>query len=592
MQLNNEQTMAVEHDGHCLVVACPGSGKTRVIVKKIERLLSNSANRVVAVTFTREGADELRSRVIESIGEEFTRRSCQIGTFHSLAIRLLRRDGLIGNILGPAEQSAFLARARAAAAPDMSYEDAVQVLERAKCSLVPCAEHETALYAAYNELLARNKVEDLYDVLRRSVELMRDGTLKPFGATHMLVDEFQDTDSIQFAWVMEHAKRGIQITAVGDDDQTIFSWRRALGYPGMEDFKNRLDAKLIPLNTNYRCRSEILGSAGKLIESNLARIPKSLLAARGKGGKLASIRAANRFVEADNVAEWALRYAKPVQDEYYQWTLEPGACAVLCRNRKRLDLIENELRDSRIMFNRPPKDSVWSRTPYIYLLGLLQSIQNGDSDGIDHALHWIGLEHNDIDLVHRDTKGEIWRLMHGHEINKNSFEPDVAKQIIDFSKLAMGWRKMAKAGHYNMVLRAVTEWFVTHSDRDDEKELLPVLCESICKLSGTLVQRCKFLSGSDTSKPGAADGKHKKKAGVALMTMHSSKGLEFDHVWIIGTEATTIPSVKSMDYEEELRLMYVAMTRAKDTLSLSSVITEDISPFVLLSGLDPREIRN
>lgn len=583
--------MAVEHDGHSLVVACPGSGKTRVIVSKIERLLSDPANRVVAVTFTREGADELRSRVVESIGDEFTRRSCQIGTFHSLAIRLLRRDGLIGNILGPAEQSAFLARARASAAPDMSYEDAQQMLEKGKCSLIACAEQESPLYRAYSELLARNKVEDLYDVLRRSVELMRDGTLKPFGATHMLVDEFQDTDRIQFAWVMEHAKRDIKITAVGDDDQTIFSWRRALGYPGMEEFRNTLDASLIPLNTNYRCRSEILASAGQLIGSNEARISKSLHAARGKGGALHSIRAASKNVEADNVVAWAMQYAEPVQDEYYHWKVEAGACAVLCRNKKRLDLIENALRDSKIMFNRPPKDSVWSRTPYIYLLGLLQSIQNGESDGIDHALNWIGLGHNDIERVHQDTKGQIWRLMHGHEINKNSFAPEVAKQIIEFSKLAMGWRKMAKAGHYNMVLRAVTEWFVSHSDRDDEKELLPILCESVCRLSGSLVQRCRFLTGADTNKPSAKGAEApKKKAGVSLMTMHSSKGLEFDHVWIIGTEATTIPSAKSLDYEEELRLMYVAMTRAKDTLSLSSVVTEAISPFVLLSGLDPREM--
>jgi superfamily I DNA/RNA helicase len=587
MQLNKEQAMAVNHDGHCLVVACPGSGKTRVIVRKIERLLSNPDNRVVAVTFTREGADELRSRVVESIGAEFTRRSCQIGTFHSLSIRLLRRDNLIGNILGPAEQYAFLARARAAAAPEMSFEDAVQVLERAKCSLSSCVEQESQLYLAYNELLARNKVEDLYDVLRRSVELMRDGTMKPFGATHLLVDEFQDTDLIQYAWVMEHAKRGIQVTAVGDDDQTIFSWRRALGYPGMESFRDELGAKLILLNTNYRCRSEILSSAGQLISNSAARIPKNLEAARGKGGTLHSIRAATKDLEAANVAEWAMRHATPIQDEYYQWTLEAGKCAVLSRNRKRLDIIETELRDSKIMFNRPPKDSVWSRTPYIYLLGLLQSIQNGDSDGIDHALHWGGISHQDIESVHRDTKGEIWRLMHGHEINKNSFEPEVAKQIIEFSKLAMGWRKMAKAGHYNMVLRAVTEWFVAHSDRDDEKELLPILCESVCRLSGSLVQRCRFLSGANANKPGAET--QKKKAGVSLMTMHSSKGLEFEHVWIIATEATTIPSSKSLDYEEELRLMYVAMTRAKDSLSLSSVVTEAISPFVLLSGLDPRE---
>ena len=166
MQLNPSQQRVVDTDGHCRVVACPGSGKTRVITTKIGALLKRHPNtRICAVTFTRDAAAELQHRIIKEIGEANFKRSCRIGTFHSLAIRQLRLHNRLGKVAKPSEQVAYLKRAIALVDPSMSYEDATRIIETAKTSLVECPEWNSDLYRAYAEMLSRNKVEDLYDVI-------------------------------------------------------------------------------------------------------------------------------------------------------------------------------------------------------------------------------------------------------------------------------------------------------------------------------------------------------------------------------------------------------------------------------------------
>ena len=291
IQLNPEQQEVVDHDGHSLVVACPGSGKTRVIVVKIGHILSRSPkSRVCAVTFTRDAANELKKRLIDDIGSEVVNKRTRVGTFHSLAIRQLRACGQIGKVASPAEQQIFVQRALASCEADITYEEAVQTIETVKSSRGPVPEEDSPLYQAYAALLKRAQVEDLYDVLKKSLTLMQQGVVPPYPVEYMLVDEFQDTDEIQLAWVLEHVKAGTRVTVVGDDDQSVYSFRRALGYQGMDRFRTATGATLIALGTNYRCRSEILSAAETLICHNQERIAKTLRAARGEGGKVSSQR--------------------------------------------------------------------------------------------------------------------------------------------------------------------------------------------------------------------------------------------------------------------------------------------------------------
>lgn len=594
MQLNPEQRQVVDTDGHCRVVACPGSGKTRVITTKIGALLSRHPGcRICAVTFTRDAANELQKRIVKEVGEAAFKKSCRIGTFHSLTIRQLRGAGKLGKVAKPSEQVVYLKRAIALADPTMSYEDATRLIEMVKTSLKDVPEMHAPVYVAYAELLKRNQVEDLYDVVRKAVQLMQSGELAPYPDQYMLVDEFQDTDHIQMLWVLLHAAKGTNVTVVGDDDQSIYGWRGALGYPGMQEFVAKTAAAEITLGVNYRCREEILTAADRLISRNDARVQKRLFASRGKGGKISSQRFSTRDDESEQIASTIRQVSIPIEDNksfLFDRTVKPGSWAVLSRNKRLLDRVETALQVAGVRYRRSAGESLWSRPPFVHMLGLLASIQTGSRDGIDHSLNYalarrlgVRAAHLVMEKIHAQYPDKMHRLLDGGHIDESDLMPEEATIVRGFGQRAAGWRKMAREGRFSIAIRGVADWFASYEDGEDDKRFVLSMGETICKLKGTLAQRANALSMA--SKEDEND-----EGGVCLYTMHSSKGLEFDNVWIIGTEVTTIPSPKTLDFEEERRLMYVAMTRAKDNLFLSSILPDEPSPFVIDAGLDPRQI--
>ena len=594
MQLNSDQKLVVDTDGHCRVVACPGSGKTRVITTKIGALIKRHPGcKICAVTFTRDAAEEIKHRTIAEVGEEVFRKSCRMGTFHSLAIRQLRDAGRQGKIAKPSEQYAYLRRAIALAEPSLSVEEATRIIETAKTSLSSCPEMETPFFIAYSELLKRNQVDDLYDVIRNSYTLMKSGEIKPYPVNFMLVDEFQDTDNIQMLWVLEHAKHGTSVTVVGDDDQSIYGWRGALGYPGMQDFVAKTKAVEVTLGVNYRCRAEILGAAEKLINCNSERVEKKLYALRGKGGRLSSLRYENRIDEARNLAEEILKTSVPIENAsaLFTHTVPSGSWAVLARNKKLLEEIEQALCVAKLRFRRAPGESIWNRQPFVFILSLLQSIQTGHRDGIDQAINHaltrtVGIQsaHNVLQKIHEQFPDKMHRILDGGFVDTKDFVAEEVTVIRDFCQLAPAWRSGARNGDFARTIRGVFYWFAKFEPGPSEESFVKTVGETLVNLRGSLSQRVNAITMELNQNSGAQAG------GVCLYTIHGSKGLEFDNVWIVGTETTTIPSPKNANYEEERRLMYVAMTRAKDNLIVSSVVTEAPSPFVTEAGMDPRTL--
>lgn len=585
MQLNADQQAAVDCDGHCLVVACPGSGKTRVIVIKIAALLrKHEKSRVCAVTFTRDAAQELKHRLLQDIDSETVNRRTRVGTFHSLAIRQLRHHNAVGKVATPAEQLLFVQRAMAATAWEGSFEEAAQLIELVKASTSTVIEQDSDLYQAYARMLQRSSVADLYDVLQQSVRLMQSGEVSPYPVEYMLVDEFQDTDEVQLAWVMEHVKAGTRVTVVGDDDQSVYSFRRALGYDGMERFRASTDATRITLATNYRSRSEILDAASVLISHNTERIDKALNAARGTGGSVSSLQQPTRDHEAEAIVKHVWSDVEPLRgDQWFQYTVPAGRWAVIARNRRTLDCIQEALHTRRIRYLRPPSESIWTRTPYVQFVGLMQSVQTGDSAGVEQALSFAGIEHDQIEVITESTGGKLFRLLDGEIPSCQELPADATKKMKDFCSQAKGWRTQVTRGNYDLAITGIACWIGERISSPDDRELFERLSSNVKKLSGSLAQRANALS---TPRPsGDSD---EEKNGVALMTMHGSKGLEFDNVWIIAAEDGVIPSPKNTVYDEERRLMYVGMTRAKDQLYLSSRVTALPSPFVIEAGLDPR----
>lgn len=587
MRLNHEQAQCVDEDGHCLVVACPGSGKTRVITRKIAALLKRHPDsRICAVTFTRDAAGELSERVTQEIGKARFNQACRIGTFHSLAIRQLRNARLLGALASPAQQYALISRAMQLSRFEGAMDEAVQTVEAAKTALTEHPAQENPLYLAYAELLSRQKLVDLFDVLRNAVQFMRDGTIQPYAVDFMLVDEFQDTDNVQMAWILEHAKAGAKITCVGDDDQSIYSWRGALGNAGMLDFKQKCGATLITLGENYRSHQEILSLADQIIRADTLRIPKELRAASGPGGAIERHRVGSVFHEAEVACNTISNdtIPLPASSSVFERTVPEGSWAVLSRNRRYLDTIEAELQLRKIRFRRSSSESIWNRAPFLQMVALLRSLQLGSPDGLDSALHHaiskkLGVQSANLvmDKLHQIYGDAFPHLLDG-SVNpelKTSLVADEFDAVSRFATLSAGWRTGLAKGKFRRVITGVAEWLATLESDPVKGDLVIRMGDFLSGLDGSMLTRVNAVAQLN-SKEGEGD-----RDGVVLTTMHAAKGLEFDKVWVIGCNEGIVPSAKSGNLPEERRLLYVAVTRAKKTLHLSA--TTEAKPSSLLT---------
>lgn len=593
MELNDAQQRVVAEDGHCLVVACPGSGKTRVLTEKMSSLIERHGNRtrIIAVTFTRESARELEERAINTLTQPVYDRLCRIGTFHSLAIRLLRQQVRIGKIASPAQSYSYLRRAIQIVDPNIQYEDATSILEKAKTCLTSCEQQKHPLYLQYEEVLRNADLIDLYDILRDSVRYMRTGAIKPFGTNYLLVDEFQDTDEIQLEFIREHAKAGTKVTTVGDDDQSIYSFRGSMGYKGMQVFADFANATQITLPTNYRCRSEILTCADNLIRNNNERIAKELVAGRGPGGTVSSLRYGSPAAEAEGIIQAINKTAIRLEgNPAFNYTVPKDTWAVLSRGRWHLDEVELALQAASIQYYRPGGDSLWSKAPFAQLLALLRTIQTASPDGLDEALfHALSASmppsdaQQTVNRIHKDLGDHFTEILDVPCLDRSRYSTLEMSNLSSLLDSLPNWRKQVAAGRLNLVISNVAAWFASFEKEDNKKSLVIRMGEIICKLRGTLFSRTEALLS--TTKDSNKDKNETR--GVILLTMHGSKGLEFNNVWIIRTEGTSIPSPKSTNLEEERRLMYVAITRAKNNLTVSSVMPDEPSIFIEEAGLMP-----
>jgi superfamily I DNA/RNA helicase len=231
---------------------------------------------VGAVTFSKDAAVELRDRIVALAGAD-ARRRLVAGTFHSLAFKQLRDPrGGRRDIASDGDRLGILGRVLAELGLEWKVDEAVPVIEKIKTEFgkTEPGSVEAQLYDAYQDALQRNGKIDFQDMLRLAVQGMESGDIEPYAFTDLLVDEFQDTDPLQYRWVELHARAGARVTVVGDDDQSIYGFRAALGFRGMQEFASTFDAQRVVLGSNYRCRSEILSAADCVIRNNVDRIAK------------------------------------------------------------------------------------------------------------------------------------------------------------------------------------------------------------------------------------------------------------------------------------------------------------------------------
>ncbi len=288
--LNPAQREVVNLRQHCVAVAVPGGGKTATIAAKAAVLLADPNVIVGAVTFSKDAAVELRDRIL-ALARADAKKRLLAGTFHSLAYKQLgRRDGGAPDIATDGDRTGLLIQVLSDIGLDWKVEDAIAAIEAIKTNFgqVQSGSAEEMLYRGYQDSLDRNGKIDFQDMLRLAVEGMQNGTIEPYPFTYLLVDEFQDTDPLQYQWIALHAQAGSIVTVVGDDDQSIYGFRSALGFRGMESFIRQFDAQPVVLGNNYRCHAEILGAADRIIRNNRDRIPKELVAHKARAGRFSS----------------------------------------------------------------------------------------------------------------------------------------------------------------------------------------------------------------------------------------------------------------------------------------------------------------
>ena len=402
---------------------------------------------------------------------------------------------------------------------------------------------------------------DFSDMLLKAVEGMESGQIKPYPLRYLLVDEFQDTDPIQTRWVMCHHRAGAVLTVVGDDDQSIYAFRSAMGYEGMRSFVLKTNARQIVLGKNYRCRSEILGVADILIRNNKSRIPKQLVAAKGPGGSVKTKVLLGPVEEAEFVSE-------SIGD--------PTKCsnAVLARNNKDLDIIESILSADGKPYYRPSDTSLFDYAEVAMYFGLIEMIAGLKKDvGLDSIFRFIEMSPNDREIIHGMNIQGLKKISKA-DLMSNGVSDEGAVIYRNLASYFTEWKLLYERGSFSLVINGVAEWLIEKIPMKNEttRRVVHSASVSLDRLQGDIASRIRYLKESNNNKP--------SDNAIILSTLHGSKGLEWDRVWIVRAEATICPSDKS-PLEEERRLFYVGATRAREALTISMTTKNPSSPFVM-----------
>jgi len=634
-KLNPAQMSAVDSGGHTLVVACPGSGKTRTLVAKAAAaLVADDTSRVVLLTFTREAAQEMRSRIVPLLSDgmdagvdagaaQSMLARLTVGTFHSVCARTLSDGGLRegAHLISPGEEWMYYQRTADACGVDP--EIVARTVERMKTDprlldmdapgLDPAASDTTRemIFRVYSNFLAKNALWDYADLIRETVKGMRAGTLKRWPATAVLVDEYQDTDALQYELLALHRDHA-SVTVVGDDDQGIYSFRHAMGTDGMVRFETEFRARRITLATNYRSRPEVIRMAARLIENNHERMPKAMQA----GQRVAAVEP-DRFC-TDRAYATMLDEARHALSTLSGFLLEhpDKTAAILARTNPALNTIEAEhiLRSERGERLAPIVRLGGGGITKDYLGGLLRSLWHAAARpttrrGIETIFsHLLDYKYEQIQPAVRGGFAAVLRHLDNLKARESGSGNHQALHELAVSFKA--WRVMLKGrgaadpGTVEQVSAGAVLWLLTavaaqrKMERLGERDrrVIEAIHRRFCAMRGTIPQRLAALANASRQAPKKAEGEGEgdgseegqpardhqavPPGSLALLTLHGAKGMEFDRVWILQANEGSIPHKKNPVTAEERRLFYVGVTRAKGWLDVSYDMKNAASGFI------------
>ncbi|HLK71573.1 MAG TPA: DNA helicase II [Steroidobacteraceae bacterium] len=599
--LNDAQRAAVTAPvGPVLVLAGAGSGKTRVLIHRIAWLIQTegvSPHGILAVTFTNKAAAEMRSRVEQLLG--MPGGALWLGTFHGIAHRLLRvhwrEAGLPQGfqILDSEDQQRLIKKLLKAAnldesgwAPkDVQYFINKHKEEGRRARQVKAGPDQTAqqmqrLYEQYEEACARTGVIDFAELLLRAFELWRDSPtlLQHYRARfrHVLVDEFQDTNSIQYAWIRLLVGSSGAPFVVGDDDQSIYRWRGAR-IEHLHQFRSDFpQAQLIRLEQNYRSTGAILAAANALIANNSGRLGKTLWTRGSQGEPVKLYAAYNERDEADFVVTRIL-----------EWTQRGGLrreCAILYRSNAQSRSFEEALIQSRVPYRVYGGLRFFERAEIKDALAYLRLLLNRDDDASFERVINLpprGIGARTVDGLREAARASGSSLWAAAQASVASETGRAAGAIAAFMQLIERLAtECAPLALHETVDRVISgSGLVEHYQRD-KADRGEARVENLNELvsaargfepEGDLAPLQSFLAHA-VLESGETQGGEFEDC-VQMMTLHSAKGLEFPLVFLCGMEDGLFPHQRSqMDLEgleEERRLCYVGMTRAMRQLYFS-----------------------
>jgi len=612
-ELSPIQRKTAEWDeGPLLVLAGPGSGKTRVLTSRIARILDSTQDknfRILGLTFTNKAADEMRSRVTNFIPGQEGR--IFLGTFHSFCADVLRQHGTHLNInpnfqiysqdidlqavLNDAVEEA---KKMSDVVSDLD-KKTLTVIQRLKSLLVlpeDCrevfrdtefGERMAAVYPAYETELAKRNALDFNSLIFKSYQLFtefpafakRYQTVYPY----ICIDEFQDTNHAQYSFI--RALTGNQhknLFIVADDDQIIYQWNGA-SHKRIAEFMKDYSSRVIQLPMNYRCPPEIVELANNLIRHNFLRTTdkKPLEAFRTSPGK-DPIRLLPKFPDFDAEAAEIAKDIKRLHSGHL------GSVVILGRSRKLLEGAKLALRNGGLSAVISQRKDEFESTPFVWLHSILRLAN--DRQNRSHLEAVCGtfaqlakVEVDFEDVVEQAQGSNLGYLQHWVKIVRQKSPNALVKEVIDqtsrylgegrdfqtFSKFALNWFSKLTQVQHQANSDPTAEVFARY---EEERSVWEELMREIINSLGdgitleAFLQELQMHSKEPSPKPNT----------VILMTIHGAKGKEFDHVYLIGLVDDELPSFqskqkggKSPEMEEERRNCFVAITRTIKTLTLS-----------------------
>jgi DNA helicase II / ATP-dependent DNA helicase PcrA len=601
--LNENQKKAVTHtEGPLLILAGAGSGKTRVITHRIAYLVSEKGippSAIFAVTFTNKATEEMKNRIVTLIGPQG--KNAFIKTFHSASVYILRRYGdRIGispsfSIYDQSDQASVIReillkmrldpkkiRPDSVASKISEIKDKAELIDGMETELLNSmhtAYDFPEIYAEYHKILAHNNALDFNDLLIKTVQLFRSSpeVLQRLGRQwlYYMIDEYQDTNYSQYLIAGHLAGISRNICVVGDDDQSIYSWRGADIRNILNFEKDYNDAAVITLDTNYRSTQPILSAASAVIKNNINRKEKNLRAHKGDGERVVFCRTNNEYGEA----EFAINTILTLK---HQERLQNSDFAIFYRTNAQSRVFEDRLRSENIYYRVVGGVRFYDRREIKDVLAYLKFISN--------TLDFISL----LRIINTPARGigkatiEKIRDIAGREnipewvvIRDDRLGAKIPKGMAEFKTMIIRCLEAVKeqpgtklSDLVNMVLE------LSGYLKSLEEEGTPESASRIENISefmngvydyefaypeATLDQFLQEISLYSSEENPDADGDTNP---VTLMTVHNAKGLEFPVVFLTGMEENIFPHRLASDteegVEEERRLCYVGLTRAKD----------------------------